>query len=117
MKPTKVDPLLKKAIYHTHKTSELVDDNIYVKRSIGDSLYLKLDQSTPQTLTANPRILNGFSITRDEDGNIESIEYDNGRIIEYTRSDGQIQSWTDGVATWTIVRDGDTITGINVTLI
>lgn len=106
-KPIKVDPLLKKAIWHSHKTSELVDDGVY----------LKLNQSTPQTLTDNPRILNGFSITRDEDGNIESIEYDNGRIIEYTRSDGQVQSWTDGVATWTIVRDGDTITGINVTLI
>lgn len=53
-------------------------------------------------------------ITRDVNGDVSSIEYDN-RTVTITRSSGLITSYTDGVNTWTITRDvNDVITGWTV---
>lgn len=58
-----------------------------------------------------------YSVARDVDGNIETVTYDNGREITYTRTAGIITSYTDGVYIWTINRTSGIFTGITVTTI
>jgi len=104
------DKLLSKPLLHKHKTGDITGL---------DTTYLKLDQSTPQetigTFTfENTRNIDGFTITRDEDGNISKITYANDREIEYTRSDGVIQSWTDGEYEWELQWTDDILTAVNV---
>jgi hypothetical protein len=83
------------------------------------SWYLKLDQTTPQTLNNSPDFQCNITVqwvihrqwhtvTRDIDGNIETITYDNLREVTYTRDvDWVITSYTDWVYEWTINRDVD----------
>ena len=109
-KPIKVDPLLKKAIWHSHKTSELVD--------VDDT-----GKATGKVLVYNDgwKVRNkediyagGCTITRNEAGEITSVAYTN-RTVTITRSEGLITSTTDGVYLRTVNRnEAGLITGVTV---
>lgn len=87
---------------------------------------LLLDQTTPQTLSDSPNFTcdltaeglitrQGYDVARDVDGNIETVTYDNGRVVTYTRDvDGVVTSYSDTIYKWTINRDVDGVfTGID----
>ena len=51
-------------------------------------------------------ILQGYDVDRDVNVNIETVTYDNGREVTYTRDvNGVITSYSDTVYKWTINRD------------
>ena len=87
---------------------------------IGDENdYLKLDQTTPQTVTEGIPILKDGCptvITRNSDGFITKKTYKNGYYIEYTRdASNVITSCTDGTYTWTPTYSSGFITSVAVT--
>jgi hypothetical protein len=55
-----------------------------------------------------------FTLTRDGEGNITDIVYEGGRTVSFTRNDGVITGWGDGVYDWAVERTDDTITGVTV---
>ena len=68
--------------------------------------FLKLDQSTPQTVTGQPRFVTSGAITR-VDGVVSTITI-GGRTKTYTRNaSGFVTSMSDGQGVWTYVRDAN----------
>jgi hypothetical protein len=59
--------------------------------------------------------IQGLTLTYSVGGDIESIEYDNGRKVTFNRDgSGDIVSYTDDIYTWSIIRSHDVVTGISV---
>jgi len=86
--------------------------NITVNQSVPGVAEIPEDFYNPDFIKTRSR-----HITRDEAGLITQIEFINGRTVNYTYGeDDTLISYTDGVYTWTIVRDDDgNITEMNVT--
>lgn len=71
---------------------------------VADARYLKLDQSTPQTVTGQPRFMTSGTITRI--GGMVSAITIGGRTKTYSRNaSGFVTSMSDGQNVWTYVRD------------
>lgn len=71
-----------------------------------DARYLKLDQTTPQTVTGEIKTVNSGTINRVA-GLISSIVV-GSRTRTYTRNaSGFVTGMTDGVNTWTYTRDAN----------
>lgn len=86
----------------------------------GDARYLKLDQTTPQTITGIPIFKNGppTTITRNASGFITKKEWSNGYYVEYTRDvNNIITSCTDGTNIWTPTYSSGFITSVTVTTV
>ena len=79
-----------------------------------DARYLKLDQTTAQTVTGGTpsfddiRLVLAGTITRDSDNFITSLAKTGGRTLTPTRNaSNYITSLTDGTKTWTLTRNAD----------
>jgi len=89
---------------------------------VESAAYLKLDQSTPQSVTGGTpsfgdiRLVLSGTIMRNASNYITSIAKTGGRTITPTRDgNGYISSITDGTKTWTFTRNASNlITGWSV---